>query len=130
MEADQRHAEPIVKQLQLKAGKGVSTPGIDDKDDHEGDALEALGPQEATTLRGMVGRCIYLSADRPDIVFPVKELCPEMSKPTLRSIMRLKRVGRHLRTHPRLVGTFPWQAPVETIAVHTDANLAGCKASR
>ena len=42
MEADQGHAELIIEQLQLKIGKGVSSPGIDDQDDREEDALEAL----------------------------------------------------------------------------------------
>ena len=103
MEADQRHAELIIEQLQLKAGKGVSTPWIDDQDHHEGDALEALGPLEASSFRGMVARCNYLSADRPDIMIPVKELCREMSKPTVRFMTRLKRFGRCRKAHPRLV---------------------------
>ena len=98
MEADQRHAGLIIEQLQLQTGKGVSTPGIADQDEHEGDALEALGPLEATSFRGMAARCNYLSADRPDIMFPVKELCREMSKPTLRSMMIFKRVGRYLNS--------------------------------
>ena len=94
MEVDQRCAALIVEQLQLQAGKGVSTPGIYDQDDHEGDALEALGPLEATSFRGMAARCNYLSADRSDIMFPFKKVCREMSKPTVRSMTRLKRVGR------------------------------------
>ena len=47
MEADQRHAELIIEQLQLQAGRGVDIPGIDDQDENEEDALEALGPLEA-----------------------------------------------------------------------------------
>ena len=50
MEVVQRHAELIIEQLQSKAETGVSTPGIDDQDDHEGDAFEALGPLEATSF--------------------------------------------------------------------------------
>ena len=108
MEADQRHAELIIEQLQLKNGKGVSTPGIDDQDDHEEDALEALGPLEATSFGGMAGRCNYLSAGRPDIMFPVKELCRDMSKPTVKSMAKLEWVGRYLKSHPRWVWNFPW----------------------
>ena len=111
MEADQRHAELIIEQLQLQAGKGVSTPGIDDQDDHEGDALEALGAPEATSLRGMAARWNYLSADRPGVMLPVKELCCEMSKLTVRSMTGLRRVGRYLEAHPRLVWKLTWQAP-------------------
>ena len=51
-----------------------------DQIDHEEDALEALGPLEATSFRGMAARCRYLSAYRTGIMLPVKELCREMSK--------------------------------------------------
>ena len=84
MEEGQRHAGLRIEQLQLQAGKGGSTPGIYHQDDHEGGALEALGPLEATSFRGMAARCNDPSADRPDIMFPVKEWCREMSKPTVR----------------------------------------------
>ena len=91
MEAGQRRAELIIEQLPLRARRGGSTPGVDGQYEHEEDAPEALGPQEATSFRDMAPRCNFLSADRPDITFPVKQLCCEMSKPTLRSMMRLER---------------------------------------
>ena len=96
----------VSERLLLQAGRGVSTPGIDDQDEHEGDALEALGPLEVTSFTGMAARCNYLSVDRPDFMFPVKALCRQMSKPTVRSMRRLKRVGRYLKFHPRLVRNF------------------------
>ena len=71
MEADQRHAELIVEQLQLQVEKGVCTPGMDDQDEHNGDALESLGSLEANSFRGVAARCIYLSADCPDFMFQV-----------------------------------------------------------
>ena len=92
--------------------------------------LKRVGPLEATSFRGMAARYNYLSADRPDIVFPVKELCREMRKPTVGSMTWLKRLERYLKAHPRLVRKIPWQAPVEKIYVHTDANWDGCEASR
>ena len=77
LEADQRHAELIVDQLNLKSGKGVTSPGVDDIHDDDDDCSDdVLGPADATAFCGMAARCNYLAADRPDILFPVKELCP------------------------------------------------------
>ena len=66
MEAGQRHAEFIIEQLQLQAGKGVSTPGID-QDYHDEDTLEALGSLVTTSFRRMAARRNNLRAARPDI---------------------------------------------------------------
>ena len=73
LEADPRHAELIVEQLNLKTGKGVTSPGVDDPEELEQDADEALNPVDATAFTGMAARCNYLAADRPDILFPVKD---------------------------------------------------------
>ena len=116
--------------MNLKTGKGVTSPGVDDPEELEQDADEALNPVDATAFRGMAATCNYLAADRPDILFPVKELCREMSSPTHRSMSRLKRVGRYLKHRPRLVWTFGWQAATDIIDVSTDANWCGCKLTR
>ena len=82
MEADPRHAELIIEQLDLNHAEGVLTPGVDDQGDEKEDADELLDPQTATSFRGIASRCNYLASDRPDIMHPVKELCREMSSPT------------------------------------------------
>ena len=130
MEADPRHAELIIEQLELNATKGVSTPGVDDQGEEEDEAQQPLEPQAATAFRGIAARCNYLAADRPDIMYPVKELCREMSAPTNRSMSRLERVGRHLLTKPRQTWRYDWQAPVHEMDVNTDANWCGCKIGR
>ena len=86
LEADPQHAEFIVERLNLKAGKRVVTAGKDHQDEDDDHANEVLDPTEATAFRGMAARCNYLSVDRPDILFPVKELCRSMSAPTSRSL--------------------------------------------
>ena len=130
LEADPRHAELVIEQLGLQTAKGVTTPGIDDPEDNEEESNETLGASEATAFRGMAARCNYLSADRPDIQFPVKELCREMSSPTVRSMTRLKRVGRYLKHRPRLIWRYDFQADDNVVDVSTDANWCGCRISR
>ena len=43
---------------------------------------------------------------------------------------KLKRVGRFLCIHPRLVWKYVWQPSYGTIHIYTDSNWAGCKTSR
>ena len=109
LEADPRHAELIVEQLNFTAAKCVVTPGTDDQDEDDEQANEFLDPTEAKAFRGMAARCNYLSVDRPDILFPVKEFRGEMSVPKSRSMDRFKCVGRYLKPRPRVVWEYLWQ---------------------
>ena len=85
-ECDQRHAEIILEELQLQGCKPVVTPGVEDtlKRDPVEEALgsQLLGPAAATQYRGLTARANYMSQDRADIQFAVKELCRCMSAPT------------------------------------------------
>ena len=85
-ECDQRHVEIILEELQLQGCKPVVTPGIEDtlKRDPVEEALgsQPLGPAAATQYRGLTARANYMSQDRADIQFAVKELCRCMSAPT------------------------------------------------
>ena len=101
MEDDLRHAELVMEQLVLQMSKVVIAPGLDDQEETEEHAYEALGPQAESAFRGIAAQCNYLAADRPDIICPAKELCREMSSPTSRSMFKFKRVGRYLKTRPK-----------------------------
>ena len=94
-EADQRHAEIIVNKLGLEMNsKGVSTPGC--KRECDPSEENELDTKDATTYRALVARGNYLSQDRSDIQFAVKELCRSMSNPTEGDWTALKRLGRYL----------------------------------
>ena len=74
LEADIRHAELIIEQLELENSKPVITPGVHLEVkcaawDEEGDEPEAeeLPLGEATRFRAIGARCNYLQPDRPDI---------------------------------------------------------------
>ena len=49
----------------MHTGKGVPTPGVDEKEDEE--EGEELKGRDITLYRGLAARCNYLSHDRPDI---------------------------------------------------------------
>ena len=107
-EADQRHAEIIVKQMGLKDNsKGVVTPGIRV---NPADKCETkLGKKGASVYRGIVARANYLAQDRTDIKFAVKELSRNMSEPTIGDVDAAKRFARYLSANLRMVSKLRWQ---------------------
>ena len=71
-EADQRHAEIIVKQMGMVEAKASATLGEDAKPwEEEEDAVELSQP-EASTYRGVAARAKYLASDRADLQFATK----------------------------------------------------------
>ena len=83
----------MVEQLGIE-DRGVSTPGVSgiDEEDDEGDV--PLEGGDVTRYQGVIARCNYRVADRPDCVFAIKEGSREVSKPTTGSLRRLRRIGR------------------------------------
>merc|ERR1712079_979706 len=72
-EADQRHAEIIIKQMGLREeSRSVVTPG-EKADTKQVQSERKLGPKETTLYRAMAARGNYLSQDRGDIKYAVKE---------------------------------------------------------
>ena len=129
-EADQRHAELIIQDMCLKKeSNGAVTPGVkvSSEDDKQN---QPLTQQQATQYRAMVARANYLAQDRSDIQFAVKELCRSMSGPTIANWEALKRLGRYLVKHTRVVARFNYQGPVSTLIVWTDTDYAGCSKTR
>ena len=94
LEADPRHAELLIEAMGVRDGKGLATPGVDERDDDQPD--EMLDGQWAASYRSIVARANYLATGRPDIAFAVKELCRTMSQPTKKSWDKLARVTKIL----------------------------------
>ena len=147
-EPDQRHAEIIVKSMDVS--KGVATPGTRDEATAAGvpdvpkpvESVEALEKDitaselvespllegaEATTFRSMAARANFLALDRPDIQFSVKEVARRMARPRWSDWALLKRLARYLVVAPRCVTHFAWQHPQTSVDVYVDADWAGCK---
>ena len=75
-------------------------------------------------------RAAYLSLDRPDIAYAVKELARGMSQPTNRDMKALRRLGRFLVREPRVIQSFPWQRIPDTLTAECDSDFAGCGRTR
>ena len=130
-EADQRHAEILLKTLGYESVKGVVTPGIQEseKDLTEEDDIP-LGPKEASLYRAGAARCNFLGIDRPDIQYSAKEISRAMSSPTQGSLRKLHRLARYLKQYPRAVYLYRHQIRPDRINVYSDSNWAGCLRTR
>lgn len=89
-----------------------------------------LSPADTTSFRSCVMRAAYMSSERPDCQYCVKELAREMSSPTEASMRRLRRLGRYLISHRRMLIWFEWQEMPRDLVVETDADFAGCGKTR
>jgi hypothetical protein len=131
IEGDQRHAEIIIKQLGLEDARPLSSPGerIKPKELTEED-IEELSPQDATIFRGVVARGNYMSIDRSDTRFAIKELARRMSKPRNIDYKQLIHFGRYLRGKPRVINHFGYQKDWKIMDVWSDTDHAGCYETR
>ena len=131
-EADPRHAEHIVKSLKLEGSKRVSSPAEKPKLEEvlAAENLPLLSKDQCSEYRSLTMRAAYLSSDRPDISEAVKTLARFMSKPTEYSWSKLKRLGRYLGGHMRVVQHFKPQRMYKSIRAYCDSDFGGCLTTR
>jgi hypothetical protein len=130
MEADPRQAEKLLRDLKLDGAgvKPAASPGVRATREQL-DSDTALEAQKCTPYRAVVARGNYLSSDRPELQFAAKEVCRWMSAPTDLSLAALKRMGRYVHEHRRLVYHYPWQT-VSRVDTYSDTDWAGCLKTR
>ena len=131
-ELDPRHAEMVIRELNLQEAKSVTTPGVPNtgprsEEDHENPLL--VGP-EASRFRGVVARTNVLAQDRMDLQFASKEASRWMARPRRGDWDVMKRIGRYLQSHPRVTTFFCWQAAPTELVAYSDTDWAGCKTTR
>ena len=140
MEADPRHVEMIVRDMELQDAKTAKTPGAKDvrtresSDEAEGQGErqedeKVMEGKEATRYRAIVARMNYIAPDRPDVQFAVKEAARSMATPKVGDWKRLTRIGRYLKGRPRAVIKFDWQEETAMAATYSDSDWAGCKST-
>ena len=108
VEPDQRHTDLVIQELDSDKANEVITPGEKDPKGKAVEVEEELSPEDTTKYRAIVARANYLAADRPDIMYAVKELCRGMAKPTTVMWHSLKRLGRYLGGSERTALKYEW----------------------
>ena len=105
--------------LGLENAKPATTPGIKEETDP---SSKPLSPEEHSRYRTLVGRLLYLSLDRADVQFAVKELSRHLQNPTEQSWGKLKRLGRYLKGYPESSLRFELTSSPETLNCWVDAD--------
>ena len=130
LEADPRHSELIVEQMGVTGSGGITTAGAQNEEVETPEQEEKLDKGDVTLFRGVSARGMYLGPDRPEMLYAGKEVCREMSDPSVAGLTKLTRIAKFLAGRPRVVWEFPNQEPQEAIDVYVDANWAGCRRTR
>ena len=126
LEADPRHRDIPAQELGVTKGI-VGTPMAKPV---AGDEAKPLSSEEVSQFRSLAMRAMYLSFDRPDLVVVTRELSKGMQKPTSEHWSILKRLGRYLVGHGRLVQHFHVQDSFSVLEGWSDSNHAGCIRTR
>ena len=89
IEADARHVEILIHQLNFQKAKSLATPGVKSTSD--------VGPtlplEKHTPFRSMCMRAGCLAGDQLDVSFACKEIARLMSEPSEAGWEKLKRLG-------------------------------------
>ena len=96
-------AEKVVKSHEDYFGKIRAQMVPCDQSMQTEDLTDVLSPKDAFAYRSVVGVYLYLARDRPDLLFPVKELSGYMSKPTNGALQKLKKTDGLPQKHIRLL---------------------------
>ena len=91
------------------------------------DNSEPLNAKDAQKYRALTARANYLAQDRMDIQYATKEVCRGMCSPTKGDLKKLRRLGRYLKSEPRVVIRYDWQLEQSSISGFSDSDFAGCR---
>ena len=127
---DAKHARNIIEALGLKPGEKSPVPSR--KPDLSD--VTPLSAGDAAKYRSAVGSGIYLSADRRDIQYAVKELARHMAEPRQCDMQQARLLGKYLQQAPDLVRVTAldpsaYEGPM-TLDVFSDSDWGGCVETR
>jgi len=130
LEPDQRHGELIVKYSGLdRNAKAVTSPGerraFEDREEHP-----ELDRSESKRYRAIIARANYMSTERSDVQYSVKELSRFMAIPKTCDWTNVKRLARYLLGKPRTVLVYGYQESQQSLNTWTDTDFAGCRSER
>ena len=123
-EADPRHVEILVNELELHKTKALTTPGtkgahVEEEDDPH------LDSSLSTKFRQLIARCNFICQDRPDIQYACKEAARGMANPRRSDWDKMLRIAKYLKGKPRYVILFKQQNDVHCINGWGDSDFAG-----
>ena len=85
------YADAMIKAFEKEKGAIKKQQVPCDSSFHMEDSTSLLSSRDAGLYRSVTGMGIYLSQERPDLCFAVKELASKMSRPTELSLQRMRK---------------------------------------
>nr|GFA06976.1 uncharacterized mitochondrial protein AtMg00810-like [Tanacetum cinerariifolium] len=126
LKEESKYASEIVKKYGLTSTDSVDTPMIENKkldEDLHGK------PVYATLYRGMIGSLMYLTANRPDLIYVVCLCAWYQGKPTEKHLHALKRIFQYLKGTINM-GLWYSKDTNMSLTAYVDADHAGCQDTR
>ncbi|KAI3733711.1 hypothetical protein L6452_13164 [Arctium lappa] len=121
-----KYVQDILTKFGFSDSKPASTPMETHKQitaDLEGEDMDVHH------YRSMIGSLMYLTASRPDIMFPVCVCARFQVRPKQSHFQAVKRIFRYLKGQPRLGLWYPHDSPFDLIA-YLDSDLGGANLDR
>ena len=119
-EADPRHVDTLLRELGMTTAKAASTPGTKDENGNNDD--KDIPVHDQNQMRRLVSFLNFISQDRADISFAVKELARNMAAPTEATVRAMKRMLHYLKGQKRCSSVFRWQHQPSELTVYTDSD--------
>ena len=124
-EADPRHVERILQVCGMVSRNPSVVPGVklQEEDGHE---------EDFARYSSVVTTANFISQDRPDVRFALKELCREMARPACASWRKLKKLAKCLRGQPRVVQKIKLdvEGVGDEVKIVVDSDWARCSQTR
>ena len=116
--ADRKYRRMLMEQHGLSEDSNpVVSPAVKAVGEPEEGDGEELGPEEARAFRASGATLNYLGQDRSDIQYAVKEVCVEMSRPTVGGQKKIKRIVRYLAGAEEVVWRFREWSDEEDVGI-------------
>ena len=123
MEANPKYFRDVIAVLGLEEAKHVKVPNV--KRTPTTESLVELENERRAMYRTVVGTLLYMCLERADIMYSVKETSRNITCPTERDEMNLKRIVRYLKGVPSAKCLIEFVTPPTFVNVYTDSDWAG-----
>ena len=122
---DPRHAATMSRALGLDGANVADTPASKTVGKGVRDSDKPLKEADAKLFRTVAGTGLYLSSDRYDLSFAMKEVMRGMVRPTVLDMLKLRRVVKYLNKYPDYELVYDYQPVQEELQVFVDSDWAG-----
>jgi hypothetical protein len=122
--SQEKYATDLLKKAGMATCKPTVTP-LSTSEKLSAHVGDALGSEDATKYRSIVGGLQYLTLTRPDISFAINKVCQYLHAPTTQHWTAVKRILRYVKGTAD-IGLKIKQSSSWLISAFSDADWAGC----